>query len=72
MSSIYGTDKCYSSAKPTRIDSFMKLVAPFGILESARTGLMALPRSPLYGPNDQETLLKEADDIVDASTLPPG
>jgi acetolactate synthase-1/3 small subunit len=61
----------YSSAKPTRIDSFMKLIAPFGILESARTGLMALPRSPLYGPNEQE-MLKEADDIVDASSLPPG
>ena len=26
------------SAKPYRIDSFMKLIAPFGILESARTG----------------------------------
>lgn len=26
------------SAKPVRIDSFMKLIAPFGILESARTG----------------------------------
>jgi len=26
------------SAKPTRIDSFLKLIAPFGILESARTG----------------------------------
>ena len=26
------------SAKPNRIDSFMKLIAPFGILESARTG----------------------------------
>ncbi|RMZ69262.1 Acetolactate synthase small subunit mitochondrial [Pyrenophora seminiperda CCB06] len=26
------------SAKPTRIDSYMKLIAPFGILESARTG----------------------------------
>jgi acetolactate synthase-1/3 small subunit len=49
----------------------MKLIAPFGILESALTGLMALPRSPLYGPDDQE-ILKEADDVVDASTLPPG
>lgn len=28
------------SAKSTRIDSFMKLVAPFGILESARTGML--------------------------------
>lgn len=27
------------SAKPSRIDSFMKLIGPFGILESARTGM---------------------------------
>ncbi|KAI9815061.1 MAG: acetolactate synthase, regulatory subunit [Pycnora praestabilis] len=58
------------SAKPTRIDSFMKLIAPFGVLESARTGLMALPRSPLHGPNDE--IEKQADDLVDASALPPG
>ncbi|TQV91482.1 hypothetical protein V2A60_008872 [Cordyceps javanica] len=59
------------SAKPSRIDSFLKLVAPFGILESARTGLMALPRSPLKGPNEEQLTL-EADEIVDASQLPPG
>jgi acetolactate synthase-1/3 small subunit len=80
------------SAKPNRIDSFMKLIAPFGILESARTGeslqpcvrtnietnhanqhsigLMALPRSPLHGPSDIEE--KDAEDVVDQSTLPPG
>lgn len=59
------------SAKPTRIDSFLKLIGPFGILESARTGLMAMPRSPLYGPKDDNSF-KEADDVVDASQLPPG
>ncbi|KAK4154133.1 hypothetical protein C8A00DRAFT_43052 [Chaetomidium leptoderma] len=59
------------SAKPSRIDSFLKLIAPFGILESGRTGLMAMPRSPLYGP-DEDTPVKEADDVVDASQLPPG
>ncbi|KAK7733327.1 acetolactate synthase, regulatory subunit [Cytospora paraplurivora] len=58
------------SAKPHRIDSFLKLISPFGILESARTGLMAMPRSPLYGPKDDA--VKEADDVVDASQLPPG
>ncbi|KAK2743594.1 acetolactate synthase, regulatory subunit [Onygenales sp. PD_40] len=58
------------SAKPTRIDSFLKLIAPFGILESTRTGLMALPRSPLSGPDEE--VEKDASDIVDASTLPPG
>ncbi|KAL2135639.1 hypothetical protein VTI74DRAFT_7589 [Chaetomium olivicolor] len=59
------------SAKPSRIDSFLKLVAPFGILESARTGLMALPRSPLYDP-EEGPIVKEADEVVDASQLPPG
>lgn len=60
-----------SSAKQSRIDSFLKLVAPFGILESARTGLMALPRSPLAENND-DSLVMEADEVVDASQLPPG
>ncbi|EAS33057.1 acetolactate synthase, small subunit [Coccidioides immitis RS] len=58
------------SAKPFRIDSFLKLIAPFGILESTRTGLMALPRSPI-GPTAEE-MEKEAAEVVDASTLPPG
>lgn len=48
----------------------MKLISPFGILESARTGLMAIPRSPLHSP--VEEVEKEAGDVVDASALPPG
>ncbi|CAZ79248.1 unnamed protein product [Tuber melanosporum] len=59
------------SAKPSRIDAFMKLIGPFGILESARTGLMALPRSPLQT-RAEEIEVKDAGDVVDASTLPPG
>ncbi|KAI5360005.1 Putative ACT domain-containing protein [Septoria linicola] len=57
------------SAKPNRIDSFMKLISPFGILESARTGLMALPRSPLHGGEAEQT--KEVEEVMDAAALPP-
>lgn len=66
-----GLTSALRSAKPGRIDSFLKLIAPFGILESTRTGLMALPRSPLHGP-DEDSVVMEADDVVDASQLPPG
>lgn len=48
----------------------MKLISPFGVLESGRTGLMAMPRSPLYAATEQ--IDKDAGDVVDASTLPPG
>ncbi|EME44616.1 hypothetical protein DOTSEDRAFT_72167 [Dothistroma septosporum NZE10] len=57
------------SAKPNRIDSFMKLISPFGILESARTGLMALPRSPLHGAEAEQTV--EVEEVMDAASLPP-
>lgn len=33
---------------------------------------MALPRSPLYGMNEDEGHVKDADEVVDASVLPPG
>lgn len=48
----------------------MKLISPFGVLESGRTGLMALPRSPLHAVSEQVDM--DAVDVVDASTLPPG
>lgn len=67
---ITNSHAAYRSAKPSRINSFLKLVAPFGILESTRTGLMALPRSPIGSVNEE--LEKDAADVVDASTLPPG
>lgn len=58
------------SAKTSRVSSFVQLLQPFGILEIARSGLMALPRTPLTGAVEEEEI--EASDIVDASQLPPG
>ena len=75
------------SAKPSRIDSFMKLIQPFGILESARTGefhdawrehactnmFTGLMALPRSPLTSASDLEeKDAEDIVDHSILPPG
>ncbi|KAG5646263.1 hypothetical protein DXG03_003859 [Asterophora parasitica] len=60
------------TAKTTRVEAFLKLVKPFGILEAARTGLMAMPRTPISTPGDEEEAYVEAGGAVDASLLPPG
>lgn len=58
-------------AKPDRISSFIHLLQPFGILELARSGMTALSRTPLDRGNASEAS-KDAEDIVDATQLPPG
>ncbi|SCU78765.1 LAMI_0A05842g1_1 [Lachancea mirantina] len=59
------------SAKPSRISSFLKLIAPFGVLEVARSGMMALPRTPIEG-ELEEDVEGRINEIVDLSQLPPG
>jgi len=62
------------SGKTTRIDSFLKLVRPYGILEAARSGLMVMPRAPIdstfRGLADEATV--DELEAVDTSLLPPG
>jgi len=63
------------SAKPSRVEAFVKLVKPFGILEAARSGMMAMPRSPLldhYEPHQEHAYENADDGRVDATMLPPG
>ncbi|KAI8976734.1 hypothetical protein BDB01DRAFT_802375 [Pilobolus umbonatus] len=60
-------------AKSARLSSFMKLCKPFGILEASRTGVMAMPRSPVHDHYEPQTEHSyEDEDTVDASMLPPG
>ncbi|KAI9311769.1 small subunit of acetolactate synthase-domain-containing protein [Dichotomocladium elegans] len=61
-------------AKPDRITSFIKLCKPFGVLEASRTGVMALPRSPVYDDQDFGDGEEDHKDQykVDATQLPPG
>lgn len=56
------------TAKPDRIDAFVELLKPYGILEAARSGTMAMPRSH----NTKSAIHQEASDDVDLTLLPPG
>ncbi|KAJ1644906.1 acetolactate synthase, regulatory subunit [Coemansia erecta] len=63
------------NAKSDRIDAFLKLVRPFGILEAVRSGLMAMPRSGNVTMFESEQSAPQAsinhDDAPDLSNLPP-
>ncbi|KAG8907818.1 hypothetical protein FRB99_001991 [Tulasnella sp. 403] len=60
------------SGKSSRVEAFLGLMRPFGVLEAARTGLMVMPRTPVKtSPEDADSEVSETD-AVDASLLPPG
>ncbi|EIW67638.1 hypothetical protein TREMEDRAFT_57495 [Tremella mesenterica DSM 1558] len=68
-----GEDNCIVElvAKSRRIDAFLSLMRPFGVLEAARSGVMVLPRTPIpkYGEEDD---IPDTPGEIDASMLPPG
>ncbi|KAL5485053.1 ILV6 [Sanghuangporus weigelae] len=57
------------SAKTSRVEAFLSLLKPFGIIESARSGTMVMPRTPIAS---QVKDASDENDEVDASLLPPG
>ncbi|BGP09708.1 acetolactate synthase, regulatory subunit [Rhodotorula toruloides] len=63
------------TGKTTRVDAFLKLVRPYGILEAARSGAMVMPRAPIASPwsgmADEDTTGDQVE-AFDASLLPPG
>jgi len=59
------------TAKTSRVEAFLNLLKPFGILEAARTGLMAMPRTPIKS-EDKDSQQEDQGGPVDASLLPPG
>ncbi|KAF5326126.1 hypothetical protein D9611_000130 [Ephemerocybe angulata] len=58
------------TAKTSRVEAFLNLLKPFGILEAARTGTMAMPRTPIR--TDEEDVPEAEGSSMDASLLPPG
>lgn len=63
------------TGKTERVDAFLKLVRPYGILEAARSGLMVMPRAPISSPwqglADEDAPAEEVE-AMDSSLLPPG
>ena len=60
-------------AKSSRVDAFLKLLKPYGIIESSRSGVMAMARSQLDFDDDaQSSEYEEVGSGVDATMLPPG
>ncbi|KAJ3807909.1 small subunit of acetolactate synthase-domain-containing protein [Lentinula aff. lateritia] len=60
------------TAKTNRVEAFLGLLRPFGILEAARTGVMAMPRTPISGASVEDVGSTDGGGAVDASLLPPG
>ncbi|KAF4621289.1 hypothetical protein D9613_000569 [Agrocybe pediades] len=60
------------TAKTSRVEAFLSLLKPFGILEAARTGLMAMPRTPIKSEEEDGAGPEDLGGSVDASLLPPG
>jgi len=58
------------SAKSERVDAFIKLLRPYGIIEASRSGMMAMPRTPVDGIYE-EIEEEEEEPVMDVSALPP-
>ena len=52
-----------------RIDAFVKMLEPWGVIEVARSGVVAMLRSPVAG---SLALAEKKKEEVDVSALPPG
>jgi hypothetical protein len=74
------------TAKCSRIDAFIGLLRPFGIIELARTGALCVARGQLDATSQYEQLVASSDDshasrarlqpkkaaLIDDASLPPG
>lgn len=53
---------------PREVDGFMNMLAPFGVIEAVRSGVIAMNRSEVPKPGGDEIKIKKA---VDLASLPP-
>lgn len=59
------------TAKSERVDAFIKLLRPYGIIEASRSGMMAMPRSPVEGVFEEIEEEEDDEPALDLTALPP-
>jgi len=57
-------------AEPERISRFLRHIKPFGVIETVRTGISVLTKTPMDGEYDVEEAPKEV--VEELGDLPPG
>lgn len=55
-----------------RIDAFIRMLEPWGVIEVARSGVVAMLRSPVSGAEVDRIRTPSPASAPDASALPPG
>lgn len=53
---------------PKRVDAFFRILEPYGIIEGARSGVIAMNRAAVAGEDDGQDAVKS---VVDLANLPP-
>ena len=58
---------------PRRVDAFLKMLKPFKIIEAARSGMIAMNRSKVVDPEQQQDSSEEDEltPTIDIADLPP-
>ncbi len=56
---------------PKRVDAFIKMLQPFGVIEAARSGTIAMSRSPVGGFYEDMNIGDGEVRKVDLASLPP-
>ncbi|KAI9325097.1 small subunit of acetolactate synthase-domain-containing protein [Zopfochytrium polystomum] len=59
-------------SSPDKIDSFLKLLKPYGIVEATRSGSITLSKSPVDGLHESAAEVKDEGGAIDVTQLPPG
>jgi hypothetical protein len=71
VTSYYTQKTSVFSFIPTRIEAFIEIAKPYGIVETARSGVVAMPRGIVSGPSLSFVHPAVHYTVADPTTFPP-